>query len=99
MTLHQLVIEAAARRPDTLAVSGPSQALTYGELDALANAIAAGLSANGLRRADRAVVWAGKSAATVAAMQAVLRLGAGQSQDWRVVSCGPHTADQLEAIC
>lgn len=76
MTLHQLVIEAAARRPDTLAVSGPSRTLTYGELDALANAIAAGLSANGLRRGDRAVVWAGKSAANVAAMQAVLRLGA-----------------------
>jgi clorobiocin biosynthesis protein CloN4 len=76
LTLHQFVIETAARRPDTLAVNGPSRALTYGELDALANAIAARLSARGLRRGDRAVVWAGKSAATVAAMQAVLRLGA-----------------------
>lgn len=76
MTLHQLVIEAAARRPGTLAVSGPSGTLSYGELDALANTIAARLSAHGLRRGDRAVLWAGKSAATVAAMQAILRLGA-----------------------
>lgn len=76
MTLHQLVIDTAARRPDTLAVSGPSRVLTYGGLDALANAIAARLGAHGLRHGDRAVVWAGKSAVTVAAMQAVLRLGA-----------------------
>jgi clorobiocin biosynthesis protein CloN4 len=76
LSLHQLVIEAAARRPDALAVSGPSRPLSYGELDALANGIAARLSASGLGRGDRAVIWAGKSAATVAAMQAVLRLGA-----------------------
>lgn len=76
MILHQLVIEAAQRQPDALAVSGPSGTLTYGELDALASAIAARLSDQGVRRGDRAVIWAGKSAATVAAMQAVLRLGA-----------------------
>ncbi|MDX3240503.1 MULTISPECIES: amino acid adenylation domain-containing protein [unclassified Streptomyces] len=76
MTLHQLVIEAAARRPDAPAVSGPSGALTYGELDAAADAIAARLARQGVRRGDRVVLWAGKSPATVAATQAVLRLGA-----------------------
>ncbi|SNR59729.1 amino acid adenylation domain-containing protein [Actinomadura mexicana] len=75
MSLHQLVIDAAAR-PDAPAVGGPSGGLSYGELDALSNALATRLNADGLRRGDRAVVWAGKSAATVAAMQAVLRIGA-----------------------
>ncbi|MFF9765950.1 amino acid adenylation domain-containing protein [Streptomyces sp. NPDC014636] len=76
MTLHQLVIEAAARRPDAPAVSGPSGSLTYGELDVAADAIAARLVRQGVRHGDRVVLWAGKSPATVAAMQAVLRLGA-----------------------
>jgi clorobiocin biosynthesis protein CloN4 len=69
-------MEAAARRPDAIAVSGPSGALTYGELDTLADSLAARLAAHGVRHGDRVVVWAGKSAVTVAAMQAVLRLGA-----------------------
>ncbi|GAA3151579.1 amino acid adenylation domain-containing protein [Streptomyces echinatus] len=76
MTLHQLVIEAAVRRPEAPAVSGPSGSLTYAELDAAADAIAARLDRQGVRRGDRVVLWAGKSPATVAAMQAVLRLGA-----------------------
>ncbi|OIJ88234.1 amino acid adenylation domain-containing protein [Streptomyces colonosanans] len=76
MTLHQLVIEAAARRPGAPALSGPSGSVTYGELDATANAIAARLERQGVRRGDRVVLWAGKSPATVAAMQAILRLGA-----------------------
>jgi clorobiocin biosynthesis protein CloN4 len=76
VSLHRLVIDAAARRPDALAVSGPSGAVGYGELDALANAMAAELDRQGVRRGDRVVIWAAKSPATVAAMQAVLRLGA-----------------------
>ncbi|MCK9893460.1 amino acid adenylation domain-containing protein [Frankia sp. AgB32] len=76
MSLHQLVIDAAARRPDALAASGPAGSLTYGELDAAADAIAATLGRQGVRRGDRVVVWAAKSPETVAAMQAVLRLGA-----------------------
>ena len=76
MTLHQLVIDAAARRPDALAVSGPGGAVTYGELDAMADAIAARLARHGVCRGDRVVLWAGKSRALVAAMQATLRLGA-----------------------
>lgn len=76
MRLHRLVIEAAARRPGAEAVSGPSGSVSYRELDAMADAIAARLSRQGVRRGDRVVLWAGKSPATVAAMQAVLRLGA-----------------------
>lgn len=76
MTLHQLVIDAAARRPDAPAVSGPSGSLSYGELDAAADAIAARLHHQGVRHGDRVVLWVGKSPAAVAAMQAILRLGA-----------------------
>ncbi|MDQ0585303.1 amino acid adenylation domain-containing protein [Streptomyces rishiriensis] len=76
MSLHRLVIEAAVRRPGAPAVSAPSGSFTYGELDAAADAIAARLDRQGVRRGDRVVLWAGKSPETVAAMQAVLRLGA-----------------------
>ncbi|MFE2172626.1 amino acid adenylation domain-containing protein [Kitasatospora sp. NPDC058115] len=76
MTLHQLVVDAAARRPDAPAVSGPAGSVGYGELDAMADAIAARLIRRGVRPGDRVVIWAGKSPATVAAMQAVLRCGA-----------------------
>ena len=76
MSLHRLVIDAAARQPDALAVSSPSGAFTYAELDAAADAIAARRVRHGVGRGDRVVLWAGKSPATVAAMQAVLRLGA-----------------------
>jgi amino acid adenylation domain-containing protein len=76
VTLHQLVIDAAAKQPDAPAVSGPSGSVTYGELDAMANAIAARLGRQGVRPGDRVVLWAGKSPVVVAAMQAVLRLGA-----------------------
>ena len=76
MSLHQLVIDAAARRPDAPAVSTPSGSLSYAELDAAADAIAARLGRHGVGHGDRVVLWAGKSPATVAAMQAVLRLGA-----------------------
>ncbi|MGW7820219.1 amino acid adenylation domain-containing protein [Streptomyces puniciscabiei] len=76
MTLHQLLIDAAVRRPGALAVSGPSGSVSYGELDAMADAIAARLARRGVRPGDRVVLWSGKSPATVAAMQAALRLGA-----------------------
>ncbi|MFD9460097.1 amino acid adenylation domain-containing protein [Streptomyces sp. NPDC060027] len=76
MSLHRLVIEAAVRRPGAPAVGAPSGSFTYGELDAAADAIAARLDRRGVRRGDRVVLWTGKSPETVAAMQAVLRLGA-----------------------
>lgn len=74
--LHRLVADAAAARPGAPAVSGPSGSVSYGELDAMADALAARLAGRGVRRGDRVVLWAGKTPATVAAMQAVLRLGA-----------------------
>lgn len=76
MSLHQLLIDAAAKAPDSLAVSGVDGELRYGELSELADAIANRLRAVGVGPGDRVVIWAQKSAATVAGMQAALRLGA-----------------------
>ncbi|TDC72594.1 amino acid adenylation domain-containing protein [Streptomyces hainanensis] len=76
MTLHRFVVDAAATAPDRPAVVGPSGSLTYRALDDRANALASGLRARGVGRGDRVVLWADKSPELVAAMQAVLRLGA-----------------------
>jgi len=76
VNLHELVIDSAGRHPDRPAVTSPAGYLTYRELDALADALAHRLRRLGVRRGDRVLIWADKSAAAVAAMQAVLRLGA-----------------------
>lgn len=76
MSLHQLVLEAAARHPERVAVSGPDATVTYRELSQRADALAGRLAAQHVGVGDRVVVWASKSAECVAAMQAVLRLGA-----------------------
>ncbi|MCZ7373256.1 amino acid adenylation domain-containing protein [Micromonospora sp. WMMC250] len=76
MNLHQLVIDMAAAEPDNLAVTDAGHAVTYRELDQHANTLAAVLRHNGVGHGDRVVLWAEKSVTTVAAMQAVLRLGA-----------------------
>jgi amino acid adenylation domain-containing protein len=76
VSLHELVIDAAARHPDRLAVASPGEGLTYGELDRKANALAHRLSALGVGRGDRVAIWAEKSPLVVVAMQATLRLGA-----------------------
>jgi amino acid adenylation domain-containing protein len=74
--LHELVSRAAAVAPDAPAVRGPDVAVSYGELDARANRVARALAQMGVRAGDRVGVWLSKSAETVAAMQAALRLGA-----------------------
>jgi L-proline---[L-prolyl-carrier protein] ligase len=74
--LHELVREQAMKSPGLLAVSGPDGQLTYGELDQEADALASALTGWGVRPGDRVALWLPKSARAVAAMQAVLRLGA-----------------------
>jgi amino acid adenylation domain-containing protein len=74
--LGDLVIRAAARRPDALAVRGPDGDLSYAELDARANQVARALGGAGVGAGDRVAIWLPKGAEAVAAMQGVLRLGA-----------------------
>ncbi|MFB9235732.1 amino acid adenylation domain-containing protein [Plantactinospora siamensis] len=76
MSLHQLVVDAAARYPDRPALSGAGGTLSYAELDRRADVVAARLRTAGVVRGDRVAIWAQKSPAVVVAMQAVLRLGA-----------------------
>ncbi|MFB7509453.1 amino acid adenylation domain-containing protein [Streptomyces broussonetiae] len=68
--------EAAARTPQALAVAGPCGAVTYAQLDARADALAGVMAGYGVGRGDRVLVWSPKSPDALAAMQAVLRLGA-----------------------
>ncbi|MFI0480123.1 amino acid adenylation domain-containing protein [Actinomadura sp. 9N215] len=103
MTLHRLLRETAARTPDRIAVADPSGRFTYRDLDRAADRIAHRLRAAGVGRGDRVVVWSGKSAAAVAAMQAVLRTGAayvpadGTSPARRVATIAADCA--ARAVC
>jgi clorobiocin biosynthesis protein CloN4 len=74
--LHDLLIRSAARTPDAAAVHGPDGALTYRDLDLLADRFAAALRVRGVRPGDRIVLWSHKSVRAVALMQGALRVGA-----------------------
>ncbi len=76
MILRDLLTQSAQQNPDAVAVSGPDGILSYGEIDRLSNRIARGLHRMGVRRGERVGLWLEKSCRAVAAMQAVLRLGA-----------------------
>lgn len=74
--LQDGLIASAARAPTADAVVAPEGRASYGALDALANRIARYLQGEGVVAGDRVALWLEKSVASVAAMQAVLRLGA-----------------------
>ena len=76
MSLAAIFQAAAAQSPDAVALRAGGHSVTYGALDALANRTARALSALGVGRGDRVGICLPKSAAAVASMQAVLRLGA-----------------------
>ena len=72
--IDRLFAEVARRQPQAPAViDGPSE-ISYGELDALADRLAAGLSALGVSPGDRVAVCLERGAEFVAATVAVLRL-------------------------
>jgi amino acid adenylation domain-containing protein len=74
--LDSLLITTAARQPEAPALRVAGETTSYGELDRLANLTARALADRGVGPGDRVGVWLDKSAATVAAMQGALRLGA-----------------------
>lgn len=74
--LHDLLAASAARVPSAPAVVGPVGSMSYGELDERADSLAGQLSGQGIGKGNRVIIWSPKSANAIAAMQAVLRLGA-----------------------
>lgn len=80
MNLHALFAIAAQRSPDKCALEcsthGVSTSLTYAELYAAADRLAAGLQRWGLRKGDRVAFFLGNRPDFVIAYLAVIRLGA-----------------------
>ncbi|MEU9343148.1 AMP-binding protein [Streptomyces sp. NPDC048278] len=74
--LYGLVVDAAARTPDALAVQDLGGGLGYGALDTLADTCLAALRSRGVRPGDRVLVWTDKTTEAVAVAQAALRGGA-----------------------
>ncbi|GAA1160419.1 hypothetical protein GCM10009654_15860 [Streptomyces hebeiensis] len=77
----ELIAEAAARRPDAVAVSVPAEAgetrrMTYGELDRHAGALAGRLRERGVKPGDVVAVCLPKSPELIVALLAVWRAGA-----------------------
>lgn len=77
-TLHALLEQAAARRPDHVAVEDPERGtqITYGALDTLATAISAALRRVGVTEGDRVGLYAHKAIGGVAALFGALKAGA-----------------------
>jgi len=74
--LEQLVIDAARVDPDCVAIRDRDVAWTYRELDDWSCRLAAHIASMGVGPGDRVAVWAPKSCRVIAALQAILRLGA-----------------------
>jgi long-chain acyl-CoA synthetase len=75
-TLGDDLRAAAARDPDRVAVITPSRRLSYGELDRLADGVAAGLYELGVRRGDRVVIVLPNGLDAALGIYGALRAGA-----------------------
>ncbi len=76
MKLHAIVAAHARRAPDREAVVIGSECVTYAELDARADRVAAGLRRAGLAAGDRVVLYLGNGLPFVELFLAVLKAGA-----------------------
>lgn len=74
--LHTAPLALAGREPGRLAVALGEESLTYGELAAASAAIAAALRERGVGPGERVGLWTAKRPLAVAAMLAILRIGA-----------------------
>src|SRR5690348_17071331 len=74
--LEALFSKAAGSQPTAPAVYFGRSVYSYRDLDDRANQIAQALLQAGVERGDRVGIWMEKSAAAIAAMQAILRIGA-----------------------
>ncbi|MEV0455764.1 non-ribosomal peptide synthetase [Catellatospora methionotrophica] len=74
-TVHDTVVRTARRQPDRVAVSDGATDLTYGELERLSAAAAAGLVERGLVPGDHVGVHMDRSSSAIVALLAVMRAG------------------------
>jgi o-succinylbenzoate---CoA ligase len=70
------VHQAAARRPETIAIAGPERSLTYAELSAAAAAAARALQTLGVRGGDRVALALGPGEDFVVALHGCMQLDA-----------------------
>jgi 2,3-dihydroxybenzoate-AMP ligase len=86
----------AQRYPDTEALVTPERRLTYAELDARSDAIAARLVEVGLLAGDRVVLQVGNTAETVEALYGLLKMGAVPV--CTLVPFGHHEIDAIATL-
>jgi amino acid adenylation domain-containing protein len=74
--LHDHLARAAEGRPDALALTMGDEHLSYGQVAALSDSLAAALVAHGVEPGDRVGLLVPKQPAAIVAMHAVLKAGA-----------------------
>ena len=74
--LHDYLSHSAARAPDKVALVCKEQRFTYAQLEQRANELATTLTARGVRRGDRVIVFADNTVETVVSFWAVLKANA-----------------------
>lgn len=74
--VHRIIERHAAERGSEVALVGPQDTLTFGELNRRANAVARRLMDQGLKRGSRAVIRMNRSPELAIALLAVLKAGA-----------------------
>jgi acyl-CoA synthetase (AMP-forming)/AMP-acid ligase II len=75
LTLGQILERGAAHVPDKIAVVDGEQKKTYGELNTMADALAASLAEIGFQKADRAAIYMKNSLELVVTFYALQKLG------------------------
>ena len=75
-TIHREFEATAARTPSAVAVTGESESLTYADLDARANRLAARLRREGVRKGDLVGLCLERTIDAIVAQLAVLKAGA-----------------------
>ncbi|GAG95594.1 unnamed protein product, partial [marine sediment metagenome] len=75
LTLGQVLEKSAAESPDKVAVVDGDSRKTYSELNAMADALAAGLAEIGFKKGDRVAIYMKNSLEFVVAFYALQKLG------------------------
>ncbi len=74
-SLQQFLLDAAQKHPDNTAVIFKGNQISYRELDALTDAVAAALIADGFKKGDRAVIYMPNSPQFVISYFGILKAG------------------------